>query len=142
MSEYIPIILPSILGYGTAMICGVNKDSGAVVPIRPPPIVFSIVWPILYLMLGFSWFYARKNNNVISDLFYSILVFLLSVWILVYSCQKNKKLAIYILLLSVITGIFAYNFSLNFNSKLLIAPLIAWLIFATILSITEVILLK
>lgn len=142
MSEYIPIIIPSIVGYGTSLICGLNKDSGAVVPIRPPPIVFSIVWPVLYLMLGFSWFYARKNNNVISDLFFSILVFLLSMWIIIYSCKKNKKLSIYILLLSIIIGICAYISSLNFNSKLLITPLIAWLIFATILNVTEVILLK
>lgn len=142
MTEYIPIILPSLFGYGTAMICGINKDSGTIVPIRPSPVVFSIVWPVLYLMLGFSWFYARKNNNVISDLFYSILVFLLSLWIIVYSCKKNKKLAIYVLLFSIIIGIFVYMSSLNFKSKLLIAPLIAWLIFALILNIAEVILLK
>jgi tryptophan-rich sensory protein len=137
MTEYIPIILPSLLGYGTAMFCKVTKDSGINVSIRPPPIIFSIVWPILYLMLGFSWFYARKNKNVTSDLFYTMLILLLSVWLIVYSCKNNKKLGIYVLIFSIIASIFAC-ISGNFKSRILILPLIAWLIFATILNIMEV----
>ena len=137
MTEYIPIILPSLLGYGTAMFCKVNKDSGAIILIRPPPIVFSIVWPILYLMLGFSWFYARQNKNITSDIFYTTLILLLSVWLIVYSCKNNKKMGIYVLILSVIVSLFACIPG-NFQSRILILPLIAWLIFATILNIMEV----
>lgn len=137
MTEYIPIILPSLLGYGTAMFCKVNKDSGATVSLRPPSIVFSIVWPILYLMLGFSWFYARQNKNITADIFCTTLILLLSIWLIVYSCKNNKKMAIYVLVLSVIVSLFAC-ISGNFQSRILILPLIAWLIFATILNIMEV----
>ena len=137
MTEYIPIILPSLLGYGTAMFCKVNKDSGATVSLRPPPIVFSIVWPILYLMLGFSWFYARQNKNITADIFYTTLIILLSTWLIVYSCSNNKKMGIYVLVLSVIVSLFACTLG-NFQSRILILPLIAWLIFATILNIMEV----
>ena len=137
MTEYIPIILPSLLGYGTAMFCKVNKDSGANVSLRPPPIVFSIVWPILYLMLGFSWFYARQNKNITADIFYATLIILLSTWLIVYSCSNNKKMGIYVLILSVIVTLFACIPG-NFQSRILILPLIAWLIFATILNIMEV----
>ena len=135
--QYLPIIIPSILGYGTAMFCGVQTSSGTVVSIRPPPFVFSIVWPILYLMLGFSWFYARQNKNITSDIFYTTLILLLSVWLIVYSCKNNKKMGIYVLILSVIVSLFACIPG-NFQSRILILPLIAWLIFATILNIMEV----
>ena len=141
MAEYLPIIIPSLLGYGTAMFCKVKNNSGLVVSIRPSPIVFSIVWPLLYLMLGLSWYYSRKNKTLLSDIFYGILVFLLSFWIIIYSCKNKKIFAVYILILSIIFSLLAYTVG-DLTSKLLIVPLIGWLLFATLLNVFEVQLLN
>lgn len=139
--QYLPIIIPSILGYGTAMFCGVQSSSGIVVPIRPPPVVFSIVWPILYIMLGVSWYYSRKIKTLLSDIFYGTLVFLLSLWIIIYSCENNKLGGVYILILSIVFSLLSYTVG-DLTSQLLIVPLIGWLLFATILNVFEVQLLN
>jgi benzodiazapine receptor len=141
MTEYIPILIPALLGYGTAMFCKVGKQSGEIVSFRPPALVFSIVWPILYIMLGFSWYFSRQKERLLSDIFYASLIFLLNLWIIVYSCKNNKKYGIYILLLSIIFAILSYTVG-DMKGKLLITPLIVWLSFATLLNIFEVQMLK
>ena len=139
--QYFPIIIPSLLGYGTAMFCGVQSSSGVVVSIRPQPIVFSIVWPILYIMLGLSWFFSRKIKTLLTDIFYGSLVFLLSLWIIIYSCENNKLGGVYILILSIVFSLLCYTVG-DLTSRLLIVPLIGWLLFATLLNVFEVQLLN
>ena len=139
--QYFPIIIPSLLGYGTAMFCGVQSNSGVVVSIRPPPVVFSIVWPILYIMLGLSWFFSRKIKTLLTDIFYGSLVLLLTLWIIIYSCENNKLGGVYILILSIVFSLLSYTVG-DLKSKLLIVPLIGLLLFATLLNVFEVQLLK
>ena len=135
MAEYIPIFVPSLLGYGTAMFFKIGNQAGENVSFRPPAIVFSIVWPILYILLGLSWYFSRQKKPLLSDIFYISLIIFLSMWIVVYS--NNKKNAIYILLLSIVFALLSYTVA-DLKGKLLITPLIVWLIFATILNIFEV----
>jgi tryptophan-rich sensory protein len=135
MAEYIPIFVPSLLGYGTAMFFKLGNQAGENVSFRPPAIVFSIVWPILYILLGLSWYFSRQKKTLLSDIFYISLIIFLSMWIVVYS--NNKKNAIYILLLSIVFALLSYTVA-DLKGKLLITPLIVWLIFATILNIFEV----
>ena len=137
MLDYLIILIPSILGYGTSMLCNVQKDAGSTVNFRPPPIAFSIVWPILYILLGFSWFYSRKVNRELSDIFYTLLNLVLISWIIVYSCQNNKKYGIYVLILSFIFAMCCYTLG-DIKSKLMIVPLLGWIMFATLLNIFEV----
>ena len=60
--KYIPIILPTIIGYTASFFCKTSKDAGKNVYFRPDSKVFGIVWPILYLLIGLSWFYARHHH--------------------------------------------------------------------------------
>lgn len=136
--EYFPIIIPGLSGYLTSMFCNVSKTSGAEVSFRPPAFVFGIVWAILYLLFGFSWYCSRKEKDkMLVDIFFSMLVIILNLWIYVYSCKNNKKDAIYILVLSIVFSLLCYTVG-NFISKLLIVPLIVWLLFATLINIFEV----
>jgi tryptophan-rich sensory protein len=127
------------MGYTSALFCGVNKDSGKIVKFRPPPIVFSIVWPILYLLLGISWFLAREQpNSILVDTMYLSLNLILCLWLYVYSCRKDKKNAIYVIVLSIIFAMFCYTVCENVLGKLAIVPLIGWLYLATLINIFEV----
>ena len=127
------------MGYTSAVFCGVNKDSGKMVKFRPPPIVFSIVWPILYLLLGISWFLAREQpNSILVDAMYLSLNLILCLWLYVYSCRKDKKNAIYVIVLSIIFAMFCYTICENVLGKLAIVPLIGWLYLATLINIFEV----
>jgi translocator protein len=135
--QYIPIIIPGLLGFISAMFCNVKKDSGVNVSFRPPAIVFSIVWPILYILLGLSWFYSRKDNRMLSDIFYILLTLSLCLWIFVYSCKNDKKAGVYVIVISIIFALLSYTVA-PLNSKLMIIPLIGWLFFATLLNAFEV----
>lgn len=135
--ELFIIFLPMLSGYLTSMFCRIESDAGSKVWFRPPPIVFSIVWPILYLFLGISWFFAL-NEHWLTNISYLILIFLLSLWIYFYSCEKDKKTAIYILSASCVLSLLLCVFVSNFYSKILAIPLLLWLVFATIINIYEV----
>ena len=135
MKEYLIILIPGITGIISTLIWKVDKNSGKSVNFRPPAVVFSIIWPILYLLFGLAWFYSRRENRLLSDLFYSILTFLLCLWIFVYS--KNKINAIYVLLLSLLFCLLCYSIG-NITSRCLISPLLVWILFAMLLNIFEV----
>ena len=52
--------VPAILGYSSSIFCNIGKSAGANVSFRPSPIVFAIVWPILYACMGWSWVLAER----------------------------------------------------------------------------------
>jgi len=137
--DIIYILLPSIIGYSTSFLCKMDKKAGDVVKFRPPPIVFGIVWPILFLLLGISFAIAMRNcNNKELCLFSYILVILsLALWIYMYSCKKSSKGSSWVLILALAFGLICFTQG-NEISKILITPLIAWAIFAMIMNTTEV----
>lgn len=142
-AQYLIIALPAVVGYSTSAACKIGKDAGKEVAIRPPSIVFGVMWPILYILLGVSWLIAWKNvqdkqHLVLVHVFYSLLTVLLAVWIIVYGCAKNKKNAIYVILASIAAGVMAYTAAQDTVSKLLIVPLVVWLSFALLLNCFEV----
>lgn len=141
MTEYIPIFIPAILGFATSGICKIGKDAGASVLVRPPPWVFGIVWIILYAFFGFSWFFANKDaveNKIGINIANSSLAFILALWIIVYGCLRSRIGGVYVLLTSLLAGLVVYTLAPSLRSKLLICPLMVWLLFATLLNTLEV----
>lgn len=135
------LVTPIVLGTLFSFICGIDKTSGNNVNIRPDPVVFGIVWPILYLLLGLSWNYARntviKTGDISPDILYILLNTLLCMWIYIYSCKGLKKEGVYILILCIIAGLSCFTVG-NIISKLLITPLLGWLYLATLINVFEV----
>ena len=132
------LLLPLLLGTVTTFICGVKPTSGENVKIRPEPVVFSIVWPILYILLGFSWNIARRyNNRMLADVLYLLLNLLLCAWIYVYSCLDKKKESVYVIVGCFTLALTCFSIG-NYMSKMAISPLIGWLFLATLLNVLEV----
>jgi tryptophan-rich sensory protein len=130
--DYIVLLLPLISGYSVSSICRPEKSSGQSVKFRPAPWVFGVVWPILYLLLGFAWTQSRQYS-----LFYIILNILLNLWLIVYVCQKNKIGGIYIILLSLLSLVYIL-ISVKKQIKYYLVPLLVWLLFALLLNTFEV----
>tara|TARA_Y100000996_G_scaffold4400_1_gene4064 strand:- start:2837 stop:3277 length:441 start_codon:yes stop_codon:yes gene_type:complete len=135
-NDSLRLFFAMILGYIVSMNCKMGKGSGNNVKFRPPSYLFGIVWPILYILLGISWINSYKGNKNI-DLLFIILSLLLAIWIIVYSCMKDKKNAIFILLL-ILLSIVSLMILIPQKSKLYLAPLLVWILFATFLNTTEV----
>ena len=125
------------LGYLISMNCKMDRNDGESVKFRPPPEVFGIVWPILYILLGISWIIASRNKNKYNDILYFLLSSLLALWIVIYSCYNDKKNAIFILLLILLSISFLMVISPT-KSKKLLSPLAIWIFYATLLNTTEV----
>lgn len=135
--EIIILLIPILTGYIASAFCQIGKDAGSTLNIRPPAWVFGVVWPILYLSLGFSWIFARRQQQIWADVLYSVLTLLLVLWIVVYGCAKNSKGGVYVLA-GIISLLFASFSTGSILSKVLLCPLIGWIFLATFLNVFEV----
>ena len=112
----------------TSLSCGDLSSAGEGVPFRPPPWVFGVVWPVLYVTTGVAWSQSR------SDVLYAIVTALLCLWLLLYSCGGGAGRVA-----AAVTAAAAAAMSVYLSTGSLWAmPLAAWLSFATALNVTEV----
>ena len=129
--KYFVFIIPASIVYIISIFFPLN-NAGKNVPFRPPGYIFGIIWPILFLLIGFSW-YNRFN---LSEL-YLILCILLSLWIVIYN--YSNILSFIELIITFIFTIFLILYKYKPDSSLLLIPLALWLIFASSLNGYEII---
>ena len=109
-------------------------------PFTPPPTVFKIVWPVLYLLMFVSVIIVilKETEGIkkLSLIVFTIQLFLNIIWSPVFFVLKNIKTAFIIaLLMTVFTGITIYFFSkISLLAGILLIPYIIWLIFACFLN--------
>ena len=116
----------------------ITKDVGNNVSFRPPGYVFAIVWPILLILLGISWF-VRRNMGFFINSIYTLLVFLLSIWFVLYNSNKYYGFIDIIICFLISLYLFLYNIKkFNKYASLPLLPLIFWLIFASILNLASI----
>lgn len=132
--DYIYIVLPLILGVITSIFCKPSKYSNknSMSKVKIPSEIFIIIWPILYLLIGYCWYLARKNKSC--NIMFWVLNVLLCLWLIIYSCINNKNVAYLILILCLLSSILIYTCLYTDLQKYLICPLIVWLIIALIIS--------
>lgn len=119
---------PLLLGYAASLGCPMRKEAGASLPQRPPPVVFAIVWPILYLCIGYSW--HRAASLVEADALHGALVALLSLWIVAYACADSPTAALYILAAALATTVCCMATHHSNGAKISLTPLLGWLLVA------------
>ena len=122
----IKLFLPLISVSGVAFFYPVGQESGQNLWFRPPAWVFAIVWPILLLLIGYSW-YSRPNLVW----HYTFLTILLSTWSILW---KYSKLSSFINI--IITLVFNIYLTLKNYPKIdiYLIPLSLWLTFASFLN--------
>lgn len=115
--------------------------------LKPPNSVFSI-WGLLYILLIWSWFLTIQNKDKDKDLtnfnikyvLYVILSFFLGLWLRIFStgllCANSKVGGFYTLVICVGLLITIIALEENWN-KLLLTPLLIWLIIATFINADE-----
>lgn len=101
-------------------------------PLSPPGIVFPIVWTILYIIMGYS-FYKQKEQN--KTIYYTQLI-VNGLWSIIFFIFKWYLLAfIWIILLIILVINMIYKFyKENKLSGLINIPYLIWLFFALYLS--------
>lgn len=101
--------------------------------IIPPGWVFSVVWTINYLCLGAAWAFSAQNGW--AHLIVLPLLALLLSWTPVYT-RGDKKSAFYIIMASLFFALLFFAYGKRV-SKMLLVPLITWLLTASQFSYDE-----
>jgi tryptophan-rich sensory protein len=116
----------------------------AVKNVKPPNWVFSVAWPVLYIMYGLAWSFALEDppcdlriasKEYVAWTAYSITLALLYSWSFVFN--ESVQWSMVVLLLAFVGVLMCYSIS-PMASKLLLSPLIVWLYFAGMLNYTIV----
>lgn len=133
---FFPIILGSLVGF---IINGyIDYNSLAKPFLAPPSWIFPVMWSIIYLLMGISYYIYRKDyEDTIVSIIYYIQLFVNLLWSIIFFVFKFRLFAcIWIVLLDVFVLFMIYLF---WNKKRLSAylniPYMLWILFATYLTI-------
>lgn len=137
--------VPMIAGFAAARACPMKPDSGSDVPFRPPAVVFRIVWPVLYVMMGLAWALALRNAGrrrpglkALICTAHLLLTAVLCSWLYFYACEDKRDRALLVLLAAQAAGLVATIVGPGAAPRLLLLPLQLWLLFATLLNFYQV----
>lgn len=135
---FFPIIIGSIVGFIIKDYIDYSKLNKP--PLSPPKILFPIMWSIIYLLMGVSYYLFKKNYNFsskgISKLYY-IQLFVNALWSIIFFVFKLRFLSIIWILLLLILIITLYKSIIDKVkvSAYLLILYILWTMFATYLNI-------
>lgn len=116
-------------------------------PLSPPPIVFLIVWPILYALMGISAYliwYTKSKKTRSAQIIYSIQLALNFSWsIITFRFEALLLSSVLSIILLVFVSIMIYKFKpLNHVAAIIQIPYLIWCLFATYLIFATYILNK
>ena len=132
---FFPLIGGSIIG----LISSKFMDYNSLVkpPLSPPGLAFPIVWTILYLLLGLSFYlYKQKKNNTLLNIIYYIGLFVNYFWTVFFFILKWRLFTCLwtIILLALVIYLILLFFKENKISSYLNIPYLLWVLFATYLT--------
>ena len=135
---FIDILIPVAIGGIVGFIINPYIDYNSLVqpPLSPPSIVFPIVWTILYVLMGISY-YLLKNPSKKEKIIYFVQHAVNALWSVFFFIGKFYLFSfIWIVLLDVLVifmiGIFYQNSKI---SGYLQIPYLIWILFATYLNL-------
>ena len=133
----IPLIGGAIVGLITS---GYMDYRDMVKPLfSPPSIIFPIVWTILYILMGISYFISTKDNenNKELDQIYLLQLLVNFMWPIIFFVLKMYFTAFLwiILLLILVIVMIKELLKVNKVSGYLQIPYLIWLLFATYLNL-------
>ena len=135
------LTFPLILGIISGLITSSNIDYSNLnkPPLSPPGIVFPIVWTLLYILIGLSYYLYKKNSktNIVEEITYYLQLFLNFTWTIIFFTLKLRFIAIIwiiTLCISIYTLITLFQQKYKLSAYLLI-PYLIWCLYATYLTI-------
>ena len=134
------IIFPLLGGFIISIIINntINYQELNQPPLAPPSIIFPIVWTILYLLMGVSFYiYKKDNNDETTETIYYLQLVINYFWSIFFFLFKWYLFSIiWIILLDILIIILLSRFKKeNKISYYLNIPYLIWCLFATYLTI-------
>lgn len=108
-------------------------------PLAPPSILFPIVWTILYLLIGISYYLYKKNTytNKTEVIIYYTQLLVNALWSIIFFILKLRFFSIiWILILCILIYTLITLFLQKYKpSAYLLIPYLLWCLFATYLTV-------
>jgi tryptophan-rich sensory protein len=136
--SYTLLLSPIILGMGSGYFVSRKRIPKVKSKFNPPSWLFMVVWPILYLLLGYSsyliWISKSINKNIYIIL-YGIHLLLLLIWWPYFVYFPNRMFSTITLIgIDIYAIILAFLFyNVNKIASYVLIPYIVWLSFASFL---------
>ena len=133
---FFPLLLGIIVGLITSN--SINYTSLIMPSFSPPKILFPIVWTILYLLMGLSYFLLKKKDNTNKQsIIYYLQLFVNLVWPIIFFKFDLRFLSvIWIILLDILVIFMIKSFyEKSKPSSYINIPYLIWCLFATYLTI-------
>jgi tryptophan-rich sensory protein len=137
--EFLIIILPLIIGSLIGFFTKPDKWYRSLKrPLySPPSYIFSIVWPVLYILIGVSYYLALKDKPLIYwfiPLLHLLINFSFSPVMFSYKrLLEGAAITLLTLMTLIVVMILFYNYQ-KYISVYLLIPYLLWLIFANYLA--------
>ena len=134
-------LIPIVGGALVGLIISGYMNYGDMVkpPLSPPSYIFPIVWTILYILMGISYFIATKDKENDKELnqIYILQLLVNFFWPIIFFVLKMYFTAFFWIILLLILVIIMIKELLKINkiSGYLQIPYLMWLVFATYLNI-------
>ena len=130
---FTPLILGGLIGF--IINSSMDYTSLNQPPLSPPSIIFPIVWSILYLLMGISYFLYRKEYK--KNYLYYLQLGVNLIWPVLFF---NLKLRFFSIIWILILAYLIYRLIVEWKDKkrisaYLLIPYLIWTIFATYLNI-------
>lgn len=133
---FLPLVLGSIVGF--IMSGSIDYKYLVQPPLAPPSWLFPVMWTIIYLLMGISYYLIKQvsDNEALSKIYYLQLGINL-LWSIIFFVFKLRFLAcLWIVLLDIVVGLMIYWFySTRKVSGYLNILYMGWILFATYLTI-------
>lgn len=135
------LLLPILIGILVSFLIKNSIDYASLAKplLAPPSILFPIVWSIIYIIMGISYYLLNKNNYVDIDtkkVYYAQLI-VNALWSVIFFLFKLRLLSCFwIILLDILVIVMIYKFyNINKISSYLNILYLIWCLFATYLTI-------
>lgn len=135
------LFIPLAIGGFVAFLIRNSIDYTSLVQpvLAPPKILFPIAWTIIYLLMGISYYFYKKDyeENGLLEVIYYLQLLVNALWSILFFLWKARFFSIlWILLLDILV---LFLITLFWNKKkisaLLNLPYLVWILFATYLTI-------
>jgi tryptophan-rich sensory protein len=122
------LFAPLILGWLFGSICPVR--GGPRTKSQPPGWVFGIVWPVLFLLIGFNW--KKTADDKILSVLHLLLVTGLNLWVFQAGCKNNYRTGVllFVPIIALTLAIWMKSSKLYSSGWWVMTPLLGWLLFA------------
>ena len=140
MAIFLPLLVGGISAVlsaqGMAAYSNMHKP-----PLSPPPLVFTVAWTILYIMMGLASYFilvseADNRSKAMALILYTVQLAMNFMWsIMFFNWGIYLAAFVWLIIMWAIVILCAYRFySINSTATYLMIPYIAWLTFAAYLN--------